>query len=521
MNKFARYFYTISSLTSEQIFFQLVFRLKKIFHYKWNRNTTNENLLLIVPRYLPTKKTVISTVPPCIKLLNIVQTFNQSIDWNIKSNGALWNYHLQYVEFLLDPDLKISIKEDWLLDISNKILSNELRPEAFPCSIRIIHTLLFHHQIERDIPEIKNAILLQLNWLQTNLEKHIQANHLLINKIALSFGEIFFGSEINIKSHEELIKEIKKQITSDGMHYERSPMYHMEVMKLLLSLYGVCQEQNSSLKLNLHSTLQKMASWLFTFKNDFNYVPPFQDSTLSSIGLASDLLNICDRLMIPYNIVQLDQCGYRILKTDVHTVWINGGSIQPDYQPGHAHSDMVHFAWAFQNQPIIVDTGISTYESSQKRLFEKSTSAHNTVNLGNINQSDIWSSFRVGKRARIQILKDQAKHFGAEVTFASPDSFKHTRHFILTEHVLTIEDKTNTLEISTAHFHFDHTIKDQIEIINQNSIKIKNFLIQWNGAVKITKHTYDQALDFNTTTPSVKIEIEFKEHLITQIHLNA
>ncbi|MBK9629475.1 MAG: hypothetical protein IPO62_00155 [Saprospiraceae bacterium] len=52
-------------------------------------------------------------------------------------------------------------------------------------------------------------------------------------------------------------------------------MYHMEVMKLLLSLYGVCQQQNSNLKLNLHSTLQKMASWLFTFKNDFNYLPPF------------------------------------------------------------------------------------------------------------------------------------------------------------------------------------------------------------------------------------------------------
>jgi len=520
MNKFARYFYTISSLTSEQIYFQLVFRLKKIFNYNWGNYTSNENLLAIVPSYLPTKKTVISASPLRLKLLNIEHTFSKSIDWNIKTNGALWNYHLQYAEFLLDPDLKISIKEDCLLDISKKILSNELRPEAFPCSIRIIHTLLFYHQIERDIPEIKKAVLVQLNWLQSNLEKHIQANHLLINKIALSFGGIFFGSGINVESHEELKKEIKKQITPDGMHYERSPMYHMEVMKLLLCLYGICPDQNASLKSFLHSTIQKMASWLFTFKNDFNDLPPFQDSTLNSISLVKDLLNTCDRLLIPYNFVHLDQCGHRILKKDDHTVWINGGSIQPDYQPGHAHSDILHFVWTFQNQPIIVDTGISTYETTEKRLLEKSTSAHNTVNIGKSNQSDIWSSFRVGKRACIQILKDQAQHFGAQVTFASPNSFKHTRHFILTENVLTIDDKTNTLEICTAHFHFDHTIKDQIQIINQNTLKINNFLLQLQGAIKITKLHYDQALDFNITTLSVKIEIDFKEHLITQIHLN-
>ena len=44
-------------------------------------------------------------------------------------------------------------------------------------------------------------------------------------------------------------------------------------------------------------------------------------------------------------------------------------------------------------------------EISDKRLRERSTSNHNTVVLNDYNSSDVWGSFRTGRRAKPINLK--------------------------------------------------------------------------------------------------------------------
>ena len=63
-----------------------------------------------------------------------------------------------------------------------------------------------------------------------------------------------------------------------------------------------------------------------------------------------------------------------------------------------------HMYCIINSQPVIVDTGISTYETGDQRKFERSTSAHNTVVVNNQEQSQVWGSFRVAKRAKVEIL---------------------------------------------------------------------------------------------------------------------
>lgn len=53
-----------------------------------------------------------------------------------------------------------------------------------------------------------------------------------------------------------------------------------------------------------------------------------------------------------------------------------------------------------------MDTGISTYEKTARRQYERGTAAHNTVVLGDKNSSEVWGGFRVGRRARVTLLKD-------------------------------------------------------------------------------------------------------------------
>src|SRR5690606_34239341 len=63
--------------------------------------------------------------------------------------------------------------------------------------------------------------------------------------------------------------------------------------------------------------------------------------------------------------------------------------------------DMLSFELFAAGRPVIVDTGVSTYAAGERREFERSTAAHNSVMIGDNEQSEIWASFRVARRARI------------------------------------------------------------------------------------------------------------------------
>jgi hypothetical protein len=75
------------------------------------------------------------------------------------------------------------------------------------------------------------------------------------------------------------------------------------------------------------------------------------------------------------------------------------GKVCPEYLPAHAHADLFSYELFVSGNPIIVDSGVYSYGNQYWRDYFRSTRAHNTVSIANLNQSDVWSSFRVGKRA--------------------------------------------------------------------------------------------------------------------------
>ena len=84
--------------------------------------------------------------------------------------------------------------------------------------------------------------------------------------------------------------------------------------------------------------------------------------------------------------------------------------------PAHAHADTLSFELTYKNQRVFVNGGTSTYEISDKRLRERSTSNHNTVVLNDCNSSDVWGSFRTGRRAKPINLN--VKHFKDSITIS-------------------------------------------------------------------------------------------------------
>lgn len=69
--------------------------------------------------------------------------FGHEMNWSDQQHGRLWNYHLQYLDFLLDENLSVAERQALLDDISIWIRSGRLELEPYPVSLRIVNTLLF------------------------------------------------------------------------------------------------------------------------------------------------------------------------------------------------------------------------------------------------------------------------------------------------------------------------------------------------------------------------------------------
>ena len=192
------------------------------------------------------------------------------------------------------------------------------------------------------------------------------------------------------------------------------------------------------------------------------------------------------------------ESGYRKIKKSNYEILLDIGNIGPDYQPGHSHSDTFNFEFYFDGQPIIIDTGISTYEKNKKRLSERSTFSHNTVELFGKNQSQVWSGFRVAKRAKIISLKEEKNFVEATHDGYKNYGFYHNRSFKFEKTRVVIVDSINksTQNQSSSYLHFHHGLgkpKIRFNKIYFDSVNIK---FVFNKTNKIILKNFDQCIGF-------------------------
>jgi len=349
----------------------------------------------------------------CFSFLNIEKSFfEDSLDWSFGDYGMLWAYNLNYFDWLHQPDLS---KEQGI-DTLNRFYStpaekNPIILHPYPTSLRIINTAKFVSKWAIREGWLYSELVSDLKFLSSRLEFHLQANHLLENAFALYIGGIITNQkEIKRKGKKLLIRELEEQILSDGMHYERSPMYHLIILERLLDSLNFAMAIGDDLKSVLKSYAIKMTGFAMNWKN-LDRIPMMQDSAYGVALTVPEILKYSKMILsedYPSSSNNMKDSGYRNLISGSFSLFANVGSIGPSYQPGHAHSDELSFELFYNGAPIIVDTGVSTYEKNNRRQKERSTNSHNCIVLGN-NSSDVWSGFRVGRRANVKIGLDDKK----------------------------------------------------------------------------------------------------------------
>jgi hypothetical protein len=445
---------------------------------------------------------------------------NNEVDWNHNHYGKLWNYNLTYFDFLQQKDMNKEISMQLIKNFINYPEPIRGKKMPFPISLRNINFIKFISKKKIKDKEVNTFIFNQYSVLMDNLEYHILGNHLLENAFSLLFGAYYFKDEnLYFKAKNILTTELNEQILKDGAHFERTPMYHQIMLFRILDCINLVENnawKNQELLKLLTVKAEVMLGWLtiITYKN--GDIPLLNDSAKGIAPTSEELFEYAETLNLKSTQVRLSDSGYRKKITENYECIMDVGNIGSDYIPGHAHSDTFNFELHVNNQPVIVDTGISTYETNEQRTLERSTSSHNTVEIDHNNQTNVWGGFRVAKRAKITNIIETKNTIQASHDGYKHQGYMHTRKWSFFKNKInigdTIEGKTPKTAIAYLHFHPNINIKIRNNIIITPLIKI-----HFDDILNLSISRYNFSNSFNHKILSNVVIINFKKSLSMEI----
>jgi hypothetical protein len=462
--------------------------------------------------------------------LNREKHFDNCIKWDYSGFGKLWCYNLNYFDFLNQCEMDVDRGLRLIRNFINASLQSKTCMESYPISLRILNWIKFFSQNKIQDQQIDACLYAQVKALANNLEYHLLGNHLLENGVALFFAALYFKDCFLYRKAEKILStELNEQILSDGGHFELSPMYHQIILERLLDCINLAQNNptiyksiGNAGKEELIQTIKAKASFMLGWLHEMTFVngdiPLVNDAAFEVASDSAELKKYAKRLDVVGTVVPLKESGYRKIRGKNFEVLIDIGNIGPDYIPGHAHADTFNSLLYVHNQPVIVDTGTSTYENNKLRYLQRSTSAHNTVEINSQNQSEVWGSFRVARRARVFSINETADRLSA-----CHDGYKrlsgkpvHKRAWRFLENGLEIEDEIKgQFQEAVARFHFHPKTKLQA-LKSDNSYGVievpETPSIKWRilkGTARRTKTTYHP--QFNLSQPNTCLEIRFDE----------
>lgn len=475
------YWHTIRQLRAGQIYGRL------------HRRATSGRIDLSAPP--PLRRSVLPFVEPArrrpsmagprsFEFLNVRR--DVAADWNPDGVDLLWLYNLHYFDDLNAEGA--AGRRDWHVDLLTRWV-RENPPgegtawEAYPTSLRIVNWIKWA-LAGNDLPEACNhSLAVQARWLASRLETHLLGNHLLSNAKALVFAGLYFdGPEATgwLQSGvRTLERELREQILADGGHFELSPMYHAIAMEDVLDLcnvgatYAGAFSQPSPVP-GWRERVPPARSWLRTMCHPDGEIGFFNDAAMGIAPTPLQLEQYCDRLGVSADsgeqqppLVVLAESGYARAARGAAVAIMDVAAVGPTYLPGHAHADTLSFELSLFGQRLLVNSGTGCYGQSAERLRQRGTSAHNTVVVDGENSSEVWSGFRVGRRARPKGMTAEREPATEEVLIRCahdgyrrlPGRVEHERVWRLAAESLEIADTlSGRFEQAEARYHLHPSV---------------------------------------------------------------
>lgn len=523
IERLVRIYHTLRYLKPVQLYYRVYFVLARKHVVSFFKKKLDDPVPLSVAKLTLQPFSIRHAVPEGNRFvfLNLEKDFGPQVDWNYTAYGKLWNYKLNYFEFLNDEKIDKAYALAHITDYCRAIKSIDWGLEPYPISLRGMNWIRFFITHNVSDPQLDRALYLQFRILYFTVEYHLLGNHLMENGFALLFGAYYFRDERFYRKAARILKaELAEQILSDGAHFERSPMYHCILLHRVLDACNLVASnpwKQDSLQDTLKQKAAMMAGWLKQVQFSNGDLPQVND-TVAHESEPSMLFQYARMLGIEPVTTALGESGYRMIRTPRFELFIDVGNIGPDYIPGHAHSDTFSFILYVDGMAQVVETGTSTYLPGERRHLERITSSHNTVAVARLEQSDVWSTFRVGRRAKVISLKEEANTITAIHDGYRGIGAMHERSWTWTDDSILITDKVTGNQSAEAYIHFVAAVQPRVS--NTGKIDAGLVSIGLSDTARPSVGEYLMAAGFNRLQPGACLNISFREKLETKISLH-
>ena len=394
-----------------------------------------------------------------LTILNECLPFNGGSSWSMvggRKLNRLWRYTLHYHGWLVElahgynahhqfecEKLIVKYLTDWI----ETCTLGHRGFNYFPWNSYAIATRLDNwRQLIAILPDrfwkknldLKNnfekSFKLQTQYLYDHLEWDLRGNHLLRDALGLINGSSLIDgsmkSRVEAKAISMTLFQMEEQILRDGSHFELSPMYHIEFMRDLIKILKITTDEK--LRKKIFSSLENMWKYIRWLEHPDGKLPQFNDGSLMSLDLLREQMEIagiqlyCDEIK---GARFFRGSGLMTLHCNHMVVFLDAGQVGPDYQPGHAHADSLTLEMSIHGKRLFVDPGTYSYGLDDKRIYDRGTGSHNTIEIDDKDSSDLWHIFRVGRRASpfdAKIFEDEkvvtfeASHNGYRFLHGSP-----------------------------------------------------------------------------------------------------
>lgn len=463
VSRLLRYWHTLRYLKPSQVFGRLAFRLKPRVPPPPAACTVHGGNDRWV---LPPEKNRSLQAPETFCFLGQSRRVADRSGWNDPGVDKLWLYNLHYFDDLnaVDADQRTHWHQSLLARWINENPPGQGNGwEPYPVSLRIVNWIKWCHRGHVLSAPILISLAQQAAWLEKRLEWHLLGNHLFENAKALIFAGLFFDSRDAVRWRQKglriLDRQLAEQILPDGGHFELSPMYHAIITEDLLDLINAAQLQPQAIPGGTverwRLLASKMLCWQVAMTHPDGGPAFFNDTSLDIAPLTGACLDYAARLGIKTEETSegmtvpriADYSGYQRLDLDRAVAFLDTAAIGPDYLPGHAHADSLSFELSIERQRVIVNGGISCYGTGPERLRQRGTAAHSTVTVAGLDSSEVWSGFRVARRAYPQGLSIEQSPQSIRVCCAHdgytrlPGGPVHARTWLAGPSRLTITDE--------------------------------------------------------------------------------
>jgi uncharacterized heparinase superfamily protein len=458
-------------------------------------------------------------------------------DWNSPDRAKLWLYNLHYLDDLNAvgaddrKDLQNWLVQNWISD-NPPLAGNGWEP--YPLSLRLVNLVKWFAR-QHEVPEKwLDSMARQAHALSVREERHILANHLFANGKAL----VFVGSYLSGKNGDAwlrnglriLDREVAEQFRSDGGHFELSSMYHATL------LWDLCDLVNLSDRCGLPELKRRRSKWVAAIEQGHGWLSAmshpdgeisfFNDAAIGVAPSPAALSAYADRLGLqPSRPTPVDETtsipcwhfsdtGYVVVEPGSNSKLIlDVAEVGPAYQPGHAHADTLSCELALFGQRVLVNSGISQYGQDAERHRQRGTAAHNTVEIDGENSSEIWSGFRVARRAHPGVPQITSLEEGYRIS-CTHDGYRwlpgkpvHHRCWQINARRLLIEDHIEgEFESAVARFHLHPMIRYRSNCLTLPDGQLVECHIT-GGEVRAVDSTWHP--EFGTSMKSRCIEVAF------------